>query len=126
MNSYLLRKCVTLMLSLAVVIIIAFVLMKSAPETLFRVSKPFQRRSSGSWRAAWTARPFLCPVGRYISQLAHLSLGKSLIYPDRNVVDMIATSFPTSALLGMETLLVCVPLGLLLGMSAALCAEWLD
>jgi ABC-type dipeptide/oligopeptide/nickel transport system permease component len=111
-----------------VVATIAFLLMKSAPGDPLQGEQALPEeilRQLGEQHGLHDS--YGVQYVRYFYQLVKLDLGKSLIYPDRQVVDMIATSFPTSALLGLEALLVCVPLGILLGMAAALVQrEWIS
>lgn len=108
-------------LSLVVVTAVAFLLMKGAPGDPFQYEQalPEEIYNQIAKQHGWND-PLHVQFGQYLQKLFHLDLGKSLIYSDRHVVDMIATGFPTSALLGLEALFVCIPFGLLLGMTAAL------
>lgn len=121
MNSYLLRKFFMLALSLVVVTTVAFLLMKSAPGNPFQYEQavPDEIYQQLTEKHGLNA-PIYTQYFRYMQQLMTLDLGKSLIYQEREVVDMIVAGFPTSAFLGLETLFVCVPFGLVFGMTAAL------
>lgn len=71
--------------------------------------------------------PLWKQYGNYLQNLLHGNLGVSLIYTSRSVKQFIADGFPISARLGIQALLVAVPIGILLGTIAALCrGKWQD
>ena len=121
MMSYLCKKFVTLVLSLVVVMAVAFILMKSIPGDPFQYEQALPDEIYRQLTEQHGLHDTLYnQFSRYIQQLVHMDFGTSLVYSERKVADLIASGFPTSALLGAEALVLCVPLGVLLGMSAAL------
>ncbi len=63
--------------------------------------------------------PLFVQYIRYLKGIATLDLGPSLKYPSETVNQIIINGFPLSATLGLEALLLAIPLGLLLGSFAA-------
>lgn len=64
--------------------------------------------------------PWYVQYGRYLLSIMHWELGPSFKYPGRTVNEIIETSFPISALLGVEALSLAMILGTFLGTIAAL------
>jgi len=63
----------------------------------------------------------------YLKGVLCFDLGPSIIYQGRTVNQFIQEGFPVSALLGLQALLLAVPLGIMLGTWAALKrSEWQD
>lgn len=63
----------------------------------------------------------------YVKQAAVLDLGPSYKYPGRTVNDIIAETFPVSAVLGLISLCLAVSIGVLAGLAAAWYKNrWLD
>lgn len=127
MRSYLFKKLITLTLSLFVVTSVAFILMKSAPGNPFQYEQAvpegiYQQLAAQHGMNA----PLMTQYLTYLKQLASFNFGNSLVYQEREIGEMIASSFPTSALLGIEALILCIPCGLFAGMVVAvLQKEWL-
>jgi len=122
MRQYLFRKIIVLFLLILGVTFITFSLTKalpgdpvysmvgerSSPEIIERI-----RKEIGA------DKTFLRQYTGYISLLAKGEMGRSY-YTDRKVLDDIRSKFPNTLILAVVAMTIAVPLGLLLGIIAAL------
>jgi oligopeptide transport system permease protein len=65
-------------------------------------------------------QPLYIQYKNYLLSILKWDLGPSFAYPDRTINSIIKDSFPVSALLGLEALLIALSLGIALGCCAAL------
>ena len=120
MAVYLCKKALILILSLFCVLTGTFFLMKLIP------GDPFldERISEEALKALHAYYGLDQPIGiqyiKYLKGFFTFDFGLSLIYQGRPVSELIARSFPISALLGFQALVFAIPSGILLGTWAAL------
>lgn len=114
------RRLFTALPTLAVVVILSFILMRIAPGGPFDGERPLDPQTRAALMAAYGLdRPLPEQVGRYVWRLLHGDFGPSLIYRDFSVTDLIARGLPVSLTLGGLALLLALILGLATGMTAA-------
>lgn len=100
---------------------VTFFMMRLAPGGPFAAEKQPSREVRARMQAHYGLDKPL--FQQYLLQMKHLlhgELGPSYKYPSRTVNEIIAQSFPVSAELGLEALVVALILGLLAGTVAAL------
>lgn len=123
MFQYIKKRLVFNLLSLWAILTITFVIIKVIP------GDPFHDESCNmlSQETLETLKAhhglnasLLVQYFNYIKSLFTLDLGKSLIYKDRYVSEIISSSFLPSAILGLESLLISMVGGMCLGTIAAM------
>lgn len=120
MRALVLRRLATALPTLAVVLILSFVLMRLAPGGPFDGERPLDPET----RAALTAvygldQPLPTQVVRYVGRIARGDFGPSLVYRDFSVTDLVAQGLPVSLTLGVLAMLLALALGLTIGLLAA-------
>lgn len=121
MLTFVLRKVTFAFISLFVAATLTFFLMKSIPGDPFQQEQALPTEIYQALRTHYGLNDSLPQQYlRYLSQIATFNFGPSLIYKDLSITDIIKQSFPTSALLGAEALIIAIPLGLFFGLMAAL------
>ncbi len=121
MIRYILKKLIYAVLSLLVMVTLTFVMMKSLPGDPFSDEKALPREVIDNLRHHYGLdRPILEQYWQYIVSLATLNFGPSIVYPTRSVGDIIKTSFPVSAVLGTQALLLSLGGGIFFGTFSAL------
>lgn len=114
------KKLFYALLSLLIVISLTFGLMKVIPGDPFQQEQALPAEIYQALCEHYGLNdPWHYQYTGYIKQISTFNLGPSLVYKESHVIDIIKTSFPTSALLGLEALLIAIPTGLLLGIWAA-------
>lgn len=114
------RRLFTALPTLAVVVILSFVLMRVAPGGPFDGERPLDPQTRAALISAYGLdRPLPEQIGIYVWRLLHGDFGPSLVYRDFTVSDLIARGLPVSLTLGALALLFAFLLGLGTGLSAA-------
>lgn len=114
------RRLLTALPTLAVVIILSFILMRVAPGGPFDGERPLDPATREAlMRAYGLDLPLHEQVGRYVWRLLHGDFGPSLVYRDFTVTDLIARGLPVSLTLGALALLLALLIGLGAGLGAA-------
>lgn len=115
------KKFFYIFFALFLVITLTFVLMKTIPGDPFTQEKELPteiyealKNYYGLNNSLW--KQYL----DYLYAIVHLDFGYSLIYTDRSVKEIIFESFPVSAMLGVEALMLALPLGIFLGSFSAM------
>ncbi|WP_139414440.1 ABC transporter permease [Chlamydia abortus] len=123
MFRYIKKRLVFNVLSLWIILTLTFLVMKAIP------GDPFNDESSNTLSQETLQilksryglnKPLYQQYIRYLKSLITLDFGNSLVYKDRSVASIIATAFPASAILGLESLLLSISGGISLGTLAAL------
>ncbi|MBO8170617.1 MAG: ABC transporter permease [Bacillaceae bacterium] len=121
MLKYTLKRFVYMVMTLFVIASITFFLMKLLP------GGPYQNpeRITPEVKAAFDAKyglddPIPVQYVNFIKNLLQGDLGMSFKYANRQVTDIIADTFPNSALIGFEAVIFGTVFGLLFGIIAAL------
>ncbi len=122
------KKIILFALSLWSVATITFFLMHSIPGDPFTTEQALPKEILQSMQAHYGLdKPLFVQYMQYMKGLLTLSLGPSLKYQDRQVMDVILEGFPISFCLGLEALFISVTLGLILGaLSAIFHGRWQD
>jgi oligopeptide transport system permease protein len=128
MNSYLLRKAAILSLSLWCVITGTFFLMHAVPGDPFIGDRVLPQEVLNSlYNYYGLDQPLFIQYINYLKGLFTGNLGPSIVYEGRSVNEFIKDGLPISARLGIQALLVAIPLGIFLGTWAALKrSQWQD
>ncbi|EGK69321.1 putative peptide ABC transport system permease protein [Chlamydia abortus LLG] len=117
------KRLVFNLLSLWIILTLTFLVMKTIP------GDPFNDESSNTLSQETLQilksryglnKPLYQQYIHYLKSLVTLDFGNSLVYKDRSVTSIIATAFPASAILGLESLLLSISGGISLGTLAAL------
>ncbi len=117
-----------MLLSFWVVVTVTFVLMKAVPGDPFHEDHRLPVEIQQALRAHYGLdEPWFQQYGRYLKAIVNGDLGHSLRYKDQTVSGIIKQSFPVSALLGLEALLLSISFGIALGALAAVYQDgWQD
>jgi oligopeptide transport system permease protein len=115
------RRLVYAIPTLLAIIAAAFVLMHLAPGGPFdkerQMPAEIERRLVAEYGLD---RPIHEQLFNYVGGLVRGDLGPSMVYKDKNVIDIIAEGAPTSALLGLSAMVLALLVGGGLGVMAAL------
>ena len=107
------RRLLTALPTLAVVVVLSFVLMRTAPGGPFDGERPLDPATRDALMATYGLdKPLYEQIARYVWRLAHGDFGPSLVYRDFTVTDLIARGLPVSLTLGALALLVALLLGI--------------
>lgn len=121
MLRYILKRVVSMLVTLWVVITITFFLMHSIPGDPFTNEKKIPEEIMANLKHKYGLdQPLIVQYGTYLKNLTKLDLGISLKYKNRSVNAMIAEGFPQSAKLGISASLFGITMGILLGIIASL------
>ncbi len=118
---YIVYRVGSALITLFVIVTVTFVLLQSIPGDPFAQEKAIPPEILHALNEHYGLNdPLLVQYGRYLSRVATWDLGPSFKYKARTVNEIISESFPVSAILGMEALVIAVGFGVLLGTIAAL------
>lgn len=128
MLNYLLKKVLFLGFSLWCVATGTFFLMHSIPGDPFIGEQNVPPEILSSLYAFYGLdKPLYVQYGKYLKELIHGNLGTSIIYQGRTVNQFIREGFPVSAQIGIQALILAIPLGSFLGIIAAMKRnQWQD
>ncbi|MGE3143207.1 MAG: ABC transporter permease [Hyphomonadaceae bacterium] len=117
----LVRRLLIAVPTLLAVIASAFLLMHSAKGGPFDRERQLPPEIEQRLLAAYNLdKPLGDQLGLYLADLARGDLGPSMAYKDKDVIDIIAEGFPTSATLGVCAVTLALLIGGALGVAAAL------
>jgi oligopeptide transport system permease protein len=121
MLNYALKRLLSAVPTLLVLVALAFFLLRAAPGGPFDEERALPPEVQAQVAAAYHLdEPLWRQFGRYLGALAQGDLGPSFQYPGRSVNELIAAGFPVSLQLGLAAMLLALPLGCGLGIAAAL------
>lgn len=121
MIKYILKRCLYIFIALFVIVTITFFLMRIAPGSPFASEKNFPPIIKEQLNETYGLNnPWYVQYKDYLLATAQFDFGESMKYKDRSTNDMIAESFPISLTLGIESMLLAVGIGVLIGVVAAL------
>lgn len=128
MISFLIKRFVSSVITLWVVITITFLLMHSVPGGPFDKEKALPKDIKAQIEARYNLdKPIWWQYGLYTKQLLHFDLGPSFQYPGRTVNDLIKDGFPITGQLGIVAVILALLVGLPFGIVAALKqGKWQD
>jgi oligopeptide transport system permease protein len=117
-----LRRLLFMVITLWIIVTVTFFLMKLLPGDPFgdAVLK-MPAESLAILKAQYGLdQPLWAQYLKYLGEVAQGNLGVSYLYPTRSVVSVIHGAFPASFELGMESLVIAIIVGMVLGIVAAL------
>ncbi|AHK63248.1 Dipeptide transport system permease protein DppB [Chlamydia avium 10DC88] len=126
MLRYISKRLIFNLLSLWVILTLTFLVMKSIPGDPFNDENgnTLSQETLQILKAQYGLnQPLHQQYLQYLKSLVTLNFGNSLVYKDRSVVSIIATAFPASAILGIESLILSIFGGICLGTLAAIRKE---
>ncbi|MGR5287680.1 oligopeptide ABC transporter permease OppB [Vibrio maritimus] len=118
---YILRRLCIAIPTLLFIALVSFWLMHIAPGGPFDMERPMPEVVRANIEAKFHLNePFLIQYGIYIKNFLQGDLGPSFVYQDFTVTQLVAQSWPVSAVLGVLSFCISVPVGMILGTLAAL------
>ena len=121
MLSFVLRRLLTALPTLFLVIVAAFFMMRAAPGGPFDGERQLPPAIEAAVKAKYGLdQPLPVQFGRYIGDVLHGDLGPSLKYKDKTVIDVLKENYGVSVTLGLSALIVATVIGVSLGVAAAL------
>ena len=120
MGKYIAKRLLISLVTIWAIATLCFFLLRLLPGNPFILQNPLDMKNAERMMSYYGLdRPLLEQYGSYLWNLLHLDFGYSLIYIGRSVNEVIAAYFPITAQLGIQALLVGIPLGMLLGILSA-------
>jgi oligopeptide transport system permease protein len=115
-------------LTLFIIITITFFLSHAIPGGVYTTEKPLPQSIVNNIKAKYGLdKPLFQQYLIQLNNIVHLDFGMSMVNEGRRVNDIIAQHFPKSALLGSFSILLCLILGIPLGILSALKRDrWQD
>ena len=127
MARYILKRVLISLVTIFAVITVTFFLIRLMPGGPFDGDKMTPEVKANLNEKYGLDKPLLQQYGIYMGNLAKGDMGESMIFPGRSVNENIEYSFPTSAKLGVVSILFSVLTGVFFGIVAALKAgKWQD
>ena len=121
MGPFLLRRLLAAVLTLFVIVVLSFLIMRLVPGGPFLQEKGLNPKVKEQLERKYHLdEPLWKQAARYVGDLCRGDLGPSLKRPGRSVNEILAQAFPKSALLGATALLVAILVGGFAGVYAAL------
>ncbi|MCG9726486.1 oligopeptide ABC transporter permease OppB [Vibrio brasiliensis] len=118
---YILRRLLIAVPTLLFIALVSFWLMHIAPGGPFDMERPMPEVVRANIEAKFHLNePFIIQFFIYIGNFVQGDLGPSFVYQDFSVTELVAQSWPVSAVLGVISFSISIPLGMLLGTIAAL------
>ncbi|TFH93205.1 oligopeptide ABC transporter permease OppB [Vibrio ouci] len=118
---YILRRLLIAVPTLLFIALVSFWLMHIAPGGPFDMERPMPEVVRANIEAKFHLNePFIIQFFIYIGNFIQGDLGPSFVYQDFSVTELVAQSWPVSAVLGVISFCFSVPLGMVLGTIAAL------
>ncbi len=128
MGEYILRRFVSMLLVLLVVITVTFLLMHSIPGGPFTGEKKLPPEIEKALLAKYKLdRPLYEQYFSYLKNLMKGDFGVSIKYKGLTVSNMISTFFPVSAQLGLYATILIIGIGIPIGIASAIKqGTWMD
>ncbi len=121
MIAYVARRLLGAIPTLAVIIVLAFLLTRLAPGGPFDEEQALPPEIKANLERAYGLdQPLYVQLGRYLAGVVQGDFGPSFKFKDFTVSELIATGLPVSLELGALAMLLAVALGIPLGILAAL------
>ncbi|EQB38290.1 MULTISPECIES: ABC transporter permease [Virgibacillus] len=120
MAKYLLKRLAYIIVSLFFIITITFFLMQAAPGGPFASEKKLTPALEEQMNEAYGLNdPLYEQYFNYLVNAFTFDFGPSFKYVGQDVIEIITRSFPYSLILGIESILIALSIGVLLGVIAA-------
>jgi oligopeptide transport system permease protein len=119
--AYVLKRLLGAVPTLAIIVVVAFMLMRLAPGGPFDEEQAIPPEIRANLERAYGLdQPAYVQLGRYLASLSRGDFGPSFKFKDFTVTELIAAGLPVSLQLGALAMLVAVAAGIPLGTFAAL------
>jgi oligopeptide transport system permease protein len=119
---FIFRRIVLGAITIFLISTLTFVLMKSAPGDPFLEEQNMPPEAYLALRKHYGFDdPLPVQYMRYIKSAFSFDLGNSLKYPAQTVNEIITSGFAKSMTIGLEALLIAIPMGIIIGIIGALC-----
>jgi oligopeptide transport system permease protein len=120
MGKYIIKRLVISVITVWLIATTCFFLLRTLPGNPFQSTTLLSEEMVARMMHYYGLdRPLWQQYLTYMNNLLHGNFGYSLKYAGRSVNDIIASTFPISAQLGIQAYIVAIPLGLLFGIIAA-------
>lgn len=128
MPKYIAKRILSSIITLWVVVTLTFFLMHAIPGGPFTSDKKLPVSVENNLKAKWGLnKPIMIQYALYLNSLLKGQLGPSMRYEGKTVNEVISTSFPASAKLGVCSVLFALIIGVYMGITAALHhGKWQD
>jgi oligopeptide transport system permease protein len=121
MIAFVLRRLLSAIPTLWVIVTFAFFLMHSVPGGPFDSERTLPPEVEANLEAAYNLdKPVIVQYGLYLADIVRGDLGPSFKYSDFTVAEVIASGLPVSAQLGLTAMSIALVVGVLLGTVAAI------
>lgn len=121
MLNYIVKRLLTLIPTLFLIITLTFFLMRIAPGGPFDEERPLAPSVLENIRASYGLdKPLIEQYTTYLGNLVQGDLGPSFVYRDKRVQEVLGEGLPISMSLGASALFLALCVGVLLGTIAAL------
>jgi oligopeptide transport system permease protein len=121
MIAFVLRRLLSAIPTLWVIVTLAFFLMHSVPGGPFDSERTLPPEVEANLEAAYNLdKPVIVQYGLYLADIVRGDLGPSFKYSDFTVAEVIASGLPVSAQLGLTAMSIALVVGVLLGTVAAI------
>lgn len=120
MTKYILKRLLISLVTIWAVATLCFFLLRLLPGNPFILQNPLDMNNAEKMMAYYGLdKPLWEQYVSYMGNLLRLDFGYSLTHVGRSVNDVITQYFPITAQLGIQALLLGIPLGMLLGIVSA-------
>ncbi|WP_210608504.1 ABC transporter permease [Priestia flexa] len=121
MKTYILKRFISMIITLWVIVTLTFFLMNAIPGSPFNEERATSEAVQENLESYYHLNePLIVQYFMYIKSIVTFDFGPSIKQPSQTVNDLLGRGFPVSFELGMVTLLVAVFSGISLGIVAAL------
>lgn len=121
MNTYFIKRFISMIITLWVIVTGTFFLMHSVPGSPFNEERTTNEAIQKNLESYYHLdEPLIVQYGNYLTELLQLDLGPSIKKSSQTVNEMLGRGFPVSFELGFYTLILAVISGITLGIIAAL------
>ncbi|MBN8253206.1 ABC transporter permease [Priestia flexa] len=121
MKTYIVKRFISMIITLWVIVTLTFFLMNAIPGSPFNEERATSEAVQENLESYYHLNePLIVQYFMYIKSIVTFDFGPSIKQPSQTVNDLLGRGFPVSFELGMVTLLVAVFSGIALGIVAAL------
>jgi oligopeptide transport system permease protein len=121
MLSLIVRRLLVAIPTMFIIVCLSFLIIKLAPGGPFDSEVDLDPAIRANLEAAYNLdKPVLTQFWLYLTNLFQGNLGRSFVFIDRDVSEIIAQGFPVSARIGLAAILIGLVVGVTLGIVAAI------
>lgn len=121
MFSLVIRRLLVAVPTMFIIICLSFLIIKLAPGGPFDAEVDLDPAIRANLEAAYNLdKPVLTQFWLYLTNLLQGNLGRSFVFIDRDVSEIIAQGFPVSARIGLAAIIIGLVVGVTMGIMAAI------